>query len=73
MRMLIEADQLCPRFMGKTLTVNHEGNQLKGTLTNLRVDAHPWEVKTVLDIITGYEQTHRSHVEWKPDHPPARY
>lgn len=56
MRMLIEADQLRPRFMGKTLTVNHEGNQLKGTLTNLRVDAHPWEVKTVLDIITGYEQ-----------------
>ena len=42
---------------GKNPDGESRGNQLKGTLTNLRVDAHPWEAKTVLDIITGYEQT----------------
>ena len=42
----------------KTLTVNHEGNQLNGDAHQSACGRTPvGSAKTVLDIITGYEQT----------------
>ncbi len=63
MRMLIKAVQLCPRFMGKTLTVNHKGNQFRGILTDLQVDAHPMEYRTLAGYSDGISVGYRSTVE----------
>lgn len=55
MSEVIKADQLSPQFMGQDITIKHEGNEIRGELTDLYVNSSPRIVLTNWGVPVGFD------------------
>lgn len=63
MNLIVKADQLAARFMGRNITIEHKGNTIKGVLTDLSVEAHPRLAVTYFNIPVGYDRSIQATVD----------